>query len=260
MSLIRKLIAGKKSKTFQTNLLQQLEAAKNDKYYVKLMSYWPELCVGWKCWQVSFVAFRDGQPSHHSGEKTFMKLVGNDVVSFKEAVGTDKQSSYFRLIVPEGAVPSTLIASKRIIREKSDGDHAVSNGKIALPRLCSTSNNAEDYRFLHQMGERRRRKQRTFTKESELRDAAMPVIKAFLADVRSITQDQVDLPSIDHDFEVVTEDLIKNVTSWLEVQWIDFIPKETRDEFLARWMPYKSPCGIQSDKLSKPSKKRPRCI
>jgi hypothetical protein len=43
------LIAGDDSDTFRTNLLQQLEAARDGQYYVKRKSYYSELCLGWKC-------------------------------------------------------------------------------------------------------------------------------------------------------------------------------------------------------------------
>jgi hypothetical protein len=149
---LRKLIAGEDSDAFRIDLLQQLKAGRDGQYYVKRQSYW-------------------------SGEKTLTELIGGDVVAFKEAIGTEKESAYFRLIVPEGAgTSSSLIGGERKIRESTDGDHAVSNGRVVLPRLCSPGANADDWRFLHKKNEVTGKKHWTFRAESELSAPALPVL------------------------------------------------------------------------------------
>jgi hypothetical protein len=204
---------------------------------VKRMSYWSELCLGWRCWQVTFCAFYPGQGGAASGEKTLMDLIGDDVVAFKEAVGTEQESAYFRLIVPEGgaAASSTLVAGERKIKETMPGDHAVSNSRIVLPRLCSPGANADDWRFLHQDGEVTGKKQWTFRAESELSAAALPVLKEFLADALALPRGAAYLPEIDPEFEFVTDDLIGRVESWLDFPWTTAIPREAREAFLDKY-------------------------
>ena len=189
MSALRLRIAGVDPKFFITNLLQQLDAARDGKYYVKRQSqHGEELCLGYKCWQITFCAFKPGQGGGASGEKTLMDLITDDVVPFKEAVDREQEDRYFCLIVPEGAVAAaTLQACKRKIFERIPGDHAVSNERIHLPRLCAIgAANASDYRFLHQADEKTGKYQWTFRGEAELRAAAVPVIKEFLADARAM--------------------------------------------------------------------------
>ena len=249
MSALRLRIAGLDPEVFITNLLQQLDAARDGKYYVKRHSqHGEELCLGYKCWQITFCAFKPGQGDTCSGEKTLMDLITDDVVPFKEAVDREQEDRYFRLIVPEGAVAAeTLQACKRKIFERIPGDHAVSNERIHLPRLCSSgAANASDYRFLHQKNEKTGKYQWTFRGEPELRAAAVPVIKEFLADARAMIPHGVHsyLPDIDAEFEFVTNDLIDKVNRWLEFPWTSAIPQEAREAFLAKYRPKcpKRPC------------------
>ncbi len=155
-SALLKLMAGRKTKLFRINLEQQLEAARDGRYYVKKKSRpGGELCLGYECWNIAFCAFPPGQCGNSSGEGTLVKLIGGKVEALKEAVGTARESAFFRLVVPEegGPAASTLVAGKRKIFEKTPGDHAFSTGRIGLPRLCSRGDpSAADYRFLHQDG------------------------------------------------------------------------------------------------------------
>lgn len=244
VSALQKLIAGQSPDLFKTNLLQQLEAARHGKHYVKRRSRYSELCLGYKCWTIAFCAFKRRQNNWGSGEATLMKLVGDDVAAFKEAVGTERESSYFRLIVPEdGEASPTLVAGKRKIFEETDGDHGVSNARVDLPRLCSRgAASATDYRFIHQKGEATGKHHWNFGAEPELRSAALPALREFLADVLAMPRGAAYLPEIDPDFEVVTEDLVSRVVSWLDFPWTTAIPQDVREAFLSKYGAEQRPC------------------
>ena len=94
----------------QDSLIQQLEAARDGKYYVKRMSRGSELCLGWRCWKVTFCAFSPGQSAVSSGEGTLLDRITEDIVPFKEAVTAGTASAYFRLVVPS-APPSASSSS-----------------------------------------------------------------------------------------------------------------------------------------------------
>jgi hypothetical protein len=167
-----------------------------------------------------------------------MDLIGADVVALEETVGTEQESAYFRLSVPEdgaAASSSSLVEGERKIFESTDGDHAVSKGHIILPRLHSRTANADDYRFLHQKGGVRGKKHWTFRAESELGAAVLPVLKEFLADALALPHGAAYLPEIDPEFELVTDDLMGRVESWLDFPWTTAIPRVARKAFLAKY-------------------------
>ena len=244
VSALRRSIAGGNPKTFRTNLLQQLEAARRGKHYVKRQSRYSELCLGYKCWNVAFCAFSPGDSGANSGEATLMQLMGDDVGAFKEAVGTERESAYFKLIVPEGDEASTtLVAGVRKIKEETAGDHAFSNGRLRLPRLCSRgAASATDYRFLHQVGEATGKHHWLFGAESEMRAAALPVLQEFLADAMAMPRGAAYLPDIHPHFEFVTDDLVGRVVSWLDFPWASAISAEAREAFLVKYRPEQRPC------------------
>ena len=150
-----------------------------------------------------------------------MQLIGDDVGTFKEAVGMGRESAYFRLIVPKGGAASpTLAAGVRKIKEETAGDHEVSISRIRLPRLCSRgAASATDYRFLQQNEEAPGKHHWTFPAESKLRAAAMPALQEFLVYALATPRGTAYLPDIDPDFDFVADDLVGRVVSWLDFPW-----------------------------------------
>jgi hypothetical protein len=207
-SFVRRGLRGLEAHHFKNNLLQQLEAGRDGRHYAKVRARKPELCLGWKCWKVTFTAFKDLQPFQHSGEETFFDLIGKDRVRIKEAITQGTESAYFRMIAPDDAERVHLIGSKRVIKEDYFGDHAISNRHMGLMRLCSSGEpSATDYRFLRQEGHITMGgvKHYQFNDEVELKGASLPTLRAFFADAHEmVIQSGYYLPEIDVDFDFVT--------------------------------------------------------
>jgi hypothetical protein len=224
-------------KNMRTNWLQQLEAARDGRFYMKRCSRGAgELCLGWGCWQVTFCAFSAGHRSNSSGENKLLSLICEDreVPALKEAVAADKHDAYFKLVVPAGAAPDgELIASMRIIQAEKKGDHAVSNG-IKLPRLCSASATGQDWRFLHQQY-MTPAKQWRVSSEDDLKGAVMPTVSAFYSAARALPRGEYYLPEMDTSFDEVTDDLIASVRAWVDFPWATAISAAERERFVAQW-------------------------
>ena len=167
-----------------------------------------------------------------------MNLIGTDIENIKEAIATGHEDAYFRMIVPEEGQRVHLVGSKRVIREESEGDHAISNQHVGLVRLCSSGEpSGTDFRFLHQEGQiaMADQKQTDFHDESELRDACLPTLCAFFDSAYKIaTESDFHLPQIDVEFELVTDSLVKVVQAWLDFDWFA-LPLAKREAFTIEW-------------------------
>jgi hypothetical protein len=67
-----------------------------------------------------------------------------------------------------------------------------------------------------------------------LPSSSVPANK-FLADVSALPRGAAHLPEIDPEFELVTDDLIGRVVSWLDFPWTTAIPVEAREAFLDKY-------------------------
>jgi hypothetical protein len=228
--------AYKDCKNMRTNWLQQLEAARDRRFYMKRCCHGAELCLGWGCWKVTFCAFSAGHFRDCSGENKLLSLICEDreVPALKEAVAADKQDAYFKLVVPAGAAPDgELIASTRIIKAEKKGDHAVSNG-IKLPRLCSASATGQDWRFLHQQSMTPAKLWRV-SSEDDLKTVALPTISAFYSAARALPRGEYYLPEMDTSFDTVTDELIASVRAWVDFPWATAISAAERERFVSQF-------------------------